>query len=67
MAMVRSKDGRCFEIPDAELSKFEKKLDEIPEGERFGGAPRGSDVQGRYCGWHNCWRNCWRNHHFFCH
>ena len=72
MAILRSVDGRLYDVPDDQLSNYEVAADKVNElmsemGEGPGGGGEGGDVQPygwyrrrRYY-WRNCWRNYWRN------
>lgn len=69
MAILISRDGRFYDIPDSELSgleipaeKLEDVLSEMDPGGTDGGVqPYGwKDCAPRHR-WRNNWRNCWRN------
>ena len=73
MAILRSVDGKFFDVPDKELDKFEVPAEQVKEllgaagqmGEAGPAAPmpqaQSGDVDPYWC-WRN-WRNCycWRN------
>lgn len=73
MAILRSRDGKFYDIPDGELESMEvpaERLKEVlgdmgPEGEAGGGVePYGWGFRigwGWRNHWRNRWRNCWRN------
>ena len=74
MAILRSMDGKFYNIPDDQLGEYEMGPDEVKDQIGSAGAqgpgPQGGgrgDVQPQGFGcwrncWHNCWhRNCWRN------
>ena len=75
MAILRSMDGKFYNIPDDQLGEYEMGPDEVKDqigaaGAQGGPGPQGGprgDVQPQGFGcwrncWHNCWsRNCWRN------
>lgn len=73
MAILRSVDGKFYEVPDEDLSKHELAPEKVSElmaqrgpsgGGRIGpgGPGPGGDVDPYYYCWRN-WRNCycWRN------
>lgn len=74
MAILRSVDGKFYEIPDEELGEFEVPAEKVNElmAAMGGGEPEGPEGEGgvdpyhhrwrrrRYY-WRNCWRNYWRN------
>lgn len=70
MAILRSMDGKFYNVPDDQLGEYEMGPDEVKEqiGAAGGGGPQGGpgpqggrgDVQPQGFGcWHNCWHNCW--------
>ncbi|MCG8559520.1 MAG: hypothetical protein MI824_06960 [Hyphomicrobiales bacterium] len=76
MAILRSVDGKFYEIPDEELGQFEVPAEKVNElmaamggGEPEGPPPGEGDVEPYHHRWHrrrryywrNCWRNYWRN------
>lgn len=77
MAILRSADGKFYDIPDDELSNYEVPPDQVKgllaasgpgpgAGAGPGPGPRpqgGGEVQPYgYCPpWRNCFRNCFRN------
>ena len=76
MAILRSMDGKFYNIPDDQLGEYEMGPDEVKDqigaagGPQGGGGPQDQgqgavQPQGFGCWrncWHNCWhRNCWRN------
>ena len=78
MAILRSTDGKFYNIPDDQLGEFEMSPDQVKEqigdvGPGPGGPGPGPggpcgpggpvQPQGHHHHWHNCWRNCWRNYH----
>ncbi|MGI9382993.1 MAG: hypothetical protein ACR2PO_07550 [Methyloligellaceae bacterium] len=71
MAILRSVDGRLYDVPDDQLTDYEVPADkvnelmsEMGEGEAGGGGVEpygwGRYRRRRYY-WRNCWRNYWRN------
>ena len=75
MAILRSADGKFYDVPDDELSNYEIPADQVkgmlaagPQGPGPGPGP-GVGPQGGgavqpygYCPpWRNCFRNCFRN------
>ena len=74
MAILRSVDGRLYDVPDDQLSDYEVPAEKVNElmaemGEGPAGGGGGGDVEPYGWGWHrrrryywrNCWRNYWRN------
>jgi hypothetical protein len=70
MAILRSMDGKFYNIPDDQLGEYEMGPDEVKDQIGAAGAPQGGpgpqggqgrgDVQPQGFGcWHNCWHNCW--------
>jgi len=75
MAILRSMDGKFYNIPDDQLGEHEMGPDEVKEhigaqgggpGGPGGGGQGGPGGQGgggevtpQGC-WRNCWRNCWK-------
>ena len=69
MAILRSVDGRLYDVPDDQLSDYEVPAEKVSElmaeqggGEGGGGVePYGWGWRRRRYYWRNCWRNYWRN------
>ena len=70
MAILRSVDGRLYDVPDDQLGNYEvpaEKVSELmaeagDEPEAGGGVePYGYYRRRRRYYWRNCWRNYWRN------
>ena len=74
MAILRSVDGKLYNVPDSDLSRFEVPADKVSElmaemgtGEAGGGEGPGGDVEPyhhryrRRHYWRNHWNNCWLN------
>lgn len=71
MAILRSMDGKFYNIPDDQLGEYEMGPDEVKEqlgaagggpggGGPMGGGPGGGGNVTPQGYWRNCWRNCWR-------
>lgn len=75
MAILRSADGKFYDVPDDELANYEVPADQVKgmlgavgpgQGPGPGPGPQGrggGEVQPYgYCPpWRNCFRNCFRN------
>lgn len=62
MAILRSSDGKFYDIPDSELSSMEVPAEKLKEVLSEMGPEGGQgDVQPYGWGWRNHWRNHWRN------
>ena len=75
MAILRSMDGKFYNIPDDQLGEWEMGPDEVKEqlgaagGGMGGPGPQGGGMGGpgpqggggQEVMPHGCWRNCWRN------
>ena len=74
MAILRSMDGKFYNVPDSELESRLVPAEEVkaklnaatPAGAEAKNAPADDDSvvvpHGHHHCWHNCWRrNCWRN------
>ena len=74
MAILRSMDGKFYNIPDDTLGEYDMGPEEVKEqiGAVGGGPEGGPGPQGGGPGavqpqrprgghgcWHNCWHNCW--------
>ncbi len=62
MAILRSMDGRFYNVPDDQLGGFEVAPTDVKKQlGAAGGEPESAnagDVKPMGC-WRNCWRNCW--------
>ncbi len=66
MAILRSSDGRFYNVPDEDLEKFLVPADEVKTqltqnpSELTGSDKAESEVKAHGTPWRNCWRNCFR-------
>ena len=75
MAILRSTDGKFYNIPDENLGEYEMSPDDVkqhvgsggpgygpgPGGPGGGPGPQGGGYGPEVTPQSGCWRNCWRN------
>ncbi|MEM7014734.1 MAG: hypothetical protein AAF585_25015 [Verrucomicrobiota bacterium] len=67
MAILRSMDGKFYNVPDDQLESHLVPADEVKAKLDDARTAKSSEAQDEvtphgYC-WRNCWRrNCWRNY-----